>query len=76
MATKRNHKGGRKGLRMSDSMKAKYAELFIEALNSMEQHDYKQPWVAATVGAPCNLYRKGKPYTVRAIISGSLCLSA
>lgn len=62
MATKRNHKGGRKGLRMSDSMKAKYAELFIEALNSMEQHNYKQPWVAATVGAPCNLYRKGKPY--------------
>ncbi len=60
MATKRNHKGGRKGLRMSDSMKAKYAELFIEALNSMEQHDYKQPWVAAVGGCALQPLSQGK----------------
>lgn len=64
MATRKSNKSHKqhKGLRMSDSMKAKYAELFIEELNSMEQHHYQQPWVAPHIGAPCNLYRKGKPY--------------
>lgn len=51
-----------KGLRMSDSMKEKYAALFIAELQMMEQHKYQYPWVSPNLGIPCNLYRKGRPY--------------
>ena len=47
---------------MTDRMKEKYAELFINALNSMEASDWQKPWVSANNGIPCNLYRKNQPY--------------
>lgn len=50
------------GMRMSDGMKKKYAELFINELDSMEKHNYTEPWVHPHSGRPCNLYRKSKPY--------------
>ena len=62
MATKKTNKQGRKGLRMSDDMKRKYAELFITALDGMEQANWTKPWVAPHNGTPCNIYRKSKPY--------------
>lgn len=55
-------KKDRKGLRMSDDQKRKYAELFIGALEGMEKSDWTKPWVAPHNGNPCNLYRKTKPY--------------
>lgn len=47
---------------MNDRMKAKYAELFINALNTMEASDWQNPWVSPHNGIPCNLYRKSQPY--------------
>lgn len=58
--TKREDK--RQGLRMSDSAKQKYAEMFISALDSMEACNYTKPWVSPNNGRPCNLYRRSKPY--------------
>ncbi len=58
-ATNRNP---HKGMRMSDSMKEKYAALFIAELQMMKEHKYERPWVSPNLGTPCNLYRKGKPY--------------
>lgn len=52
----------RKGMRMSDSMKEKYAALFIAELQMMEEHKWERPWVSPNHGTPCNLYRKGRPY--------------
>lgn len=52
----------RKLTEMTDRMKAKYAELFINAINTMEQAAWQKPWVAPTNGAPCNLYRQSAPY--------------
>lgn len=76
MATKKtNKKADRKGgLLMSDGMKEKYAELFIDALDQMEASEYTMPWVSARMGQPCNLYRKGKPYKgVNAFLLTLLC---
>ncbi len=47
---------------MNDRMKEKYAELFINALDTMEASDWQKPWVSAHNGVPCNLYRKNQPY--------------
>lgn len=47
---------------MNDKMKAKYAELFINALDTMEAAQYKTPWVTPNNGEPCNIDRKRKPY--------------
>ena len=47
---------------MTDKMKAKYAELFVAALDGMEKSDWQKPWVSPNNGRPCNLYRKNKPY--------------
>lgn len=52
----------RKGMRMSNGMKEKYAQLFIDELDSMEKHNYTEPWVHPHMGMPCNIYRKSKPY--------------
>ena len=52
----------RKLTQMTDRMKAKYAELFINALNTMEASDWQKPWVSPNNGVPCNLYRKNQPY--------------
>ena len=49
-------------LSMSDNMKARYADMFIKALDSMEGAQWTKPWVTPNNGVPCNLYRKGKPY--------------
>lgn len=59
---KATNRKAQKGLRMSDSMKEKYAALFIDELQVMEEHKYQYPWVSPNLGAPCNLYRKGRPY--------------
>lgn len=59
---KKTNKQNRKGLRMSNSMKLKYADLFIGALESMEASDWTKPWVSPHNGTPCNIYRKSKPY--------------
>lgn len=50
------------GLRMTPSMKEKYAQLFIDALAAMEKSDWQRPWVRPHAWAPCNLYRRSKPY--------------
>lgn len=55
-------KKSHKGLRMTDSMKQKYAQLFLDELDSLEAHEFKMPWVNPRLGAPCNIYRQGKPY--------------
>ena len=60
--TKATRKTAKKGLRMSDSMKQKYAELFTAELDMMAANNWKQPWVSPNLGTPCNLYRKGRPY--------------
>lgn len=60
--TKKSNGKARKGLRMSDSMKEKYAALFIAELQMMEKQKYEYPWVSPNLGTPCNLYRRGKPY--------------
>ena len=52
----------KKLLEMTDKMKGKYAELFIAALDSMEGSEWTNPWVSPGLGAPCNLYRRNKPY--------------
>lgn len=71
---KTNKRAERKGLLMSESMKQKYAQLFIDALDQMEEHDYTMPWVSPHFGRPCNLYRKGKPYQgVNAFLLTLLC---
>lgn len=48
---------------MNDKMKAKYADLFINALDSMEKSAWTMPWVSPNQGIPCNLYRQNKPYS-------------
>jgi len=58
MATKKEKS---KGLRMNDNQKQKYAELFINALDSMAGAKYKKPWVTPHGGHPAN-YRHKKPY--------------
>ena len=55
-------KKSHKGLRMTDSMKQKYAQLFLDELDTLEAHEFKMPWVNPRLGAPCNIYRQGKPY--------------
>lgn len=60
--TKKGSKKEHKGMRMTDGMKQKYAELFINVLDGMEESNYTKPWVAPHTGVPCNIYRKGKPY--------------
>lgn len=64
MAKKTTKRAGKKheGLRMSDGMRDKYAELIATALESMETSGYTKPWVSPHMGTPCNLYRKTKPY--------------
>ena len=52
----------RKLTEMTDRMKEKYAELFINAINTMEASDWQKPWVSPQNGVPCNLYRKNQPY--------------
>lgn len=47
---------------MTASMKEKYAEMFITAMNNMDDAKWKKPWVTPSATAPCNLYRKKKPY--------------
>lgn len=47
---------------MSNNAKDKYCELFINKLDSMEGEKYQKPWVAATMGAPANVYRQSQPY--------------
>lgn len=59
---KRAKKENKKGLNMTDSMKQKYAELFADALDSMEEQQWQKPWVSPHNGLPCNIYRKSKPY--------------
>lgn len=49
------------GLRMNDSQKQKYAELFISALETMESAEWNKPWVAPHQGRPANLEYK-KPF--------------
>lgn len=60
--TKKSAKKEHKGMRMSDGMKQKYAELFTVALDAMEHAHYQKPWVSPHTGVPCNIYRKNKPY--------------
>lgn len=60
MATKKENKS-KKGLRMNDNQKAKYAELFIGALETMESAKWSKPWVAPHQGLPANLEYK-KPF--------------
>lgn len=52
----------RKLTEMNNAMKAKYAELFTAALDSMEKADWQKPWVSANNGVPCNIYRRSQPY--------------
>ncbi len=47
---------------MTGHMKAKYSELFINALDTMEAAAYQTPWVTPNHGSPCNLYRQNHPY--------------
>lgn len=47
---------------MTDKMKGIYADLFINALDSMESAAWQKPWVSAGAGVPCNYDRKKKPY--------------
>lgn len=54
--------GKKRVLSMSDGMKARYADMFIKALDSMEGAEWQKPWVVPNNGKPCNLYRQGKPY--------------
>lgn len=62
MATKNTNKqGGHKGLHMSDAAKAKYAELFETALDTMEASEYEMPWVKPNRGLPMN-YEHKKPF--------------
>ena len=46
---------------MNDSQKAKYAELFTVALDTMEACRYQKPWVAPNHGTPAN-YKHRKAY--------------
>lgn len=61
MKTKKQHKGRRTLQNMTDTMKQKYAELFITALDTMEKGEYKTPWVMPGNTKPMNFYSK-KPY--------------
>ena len=47
---------------MSDKAKAKYAEVFVKALENMEGAKWQKPWVQPHNRVACNLYRKDKPY--------------
>lgn len=51
----------KKHFTMNDKQKAKYAELFESALDTMESANYTKPWVAPKHGEPCN-YKYQKPY--------------
>ena len=46
---------------MNDKQKAKYAELFATALDTMEGANYQKPWVAPKHWEPMN-YKYQKPY--------------
>lgn len=46
---------------MSDNAKAKYADLFTIALDTMEANDYTKPWVSPHHGQPMN-YKHKKAY--------------
>ncbi|MBR1800639.1 MAG: DUF1738 domain-containing protein [Bacteroidaceae bacterium] len=52
----------RKLTEMNNAMKAKYAELFTAALDTMERTQWQKPWVSPNSGIPCNLYRRNQPY--------------
>lgn len=52
----------RKITEMNDNMKAKYVELFTDALDMMERSNWQKPWVSPHDGIPCNLYRRSQPY--------------
>ena len=51
----------KKEFKMNDAQKAKYAELFTVALDSMEGAQYKKPWISVNHGEPQNFKHK-KPY--------------
>ena len=51
----------KKVFQMNDSQKAKYAELFTAALDTMEAAHYTKPWVAPHHGQPMN-YKHKKAY--------------
>jgi antirestriction protein ArdC len=51
----------KKQFTMNDKQKAKYAELFTTALDTMEQCNYVKPWVAPNHGEPMN-YKHKKAY--------------
>lgn len=59
---------------MSDKAKAKYAEVFVKALENMEGAKWQMPWVQPKHGMACNLYRQDKPYRgVNEFILNLLC---
>lgn len=64
MATKKTNGGQQKkrGFQMNDKQKAKYAELFTSALDTMEDAQWTKPWVAPRHMSPANYQRKSKPY--------------
>lgn len=51
----------KKQFQMNDKQKAKYAELFASALDTMEGAQWQKPWVAPHHGAPMN-YKHKKAY--------------
>ena len=51
----------KKELKMNDKQKAKYAELFISALDTMEVAKWQRPWVSPHHGEPMN-YKHKKAY--------------
>ena len=51
----------KKQFTMNDSQKAKYAELFTTALDTMEDANYTKPWVSPNHGEPMN-YKHKKAY--------------
>ena len=70
-----NNEKKQRELKMSNSSKEKYAELFITALDTMESKNYQMPWVSPANGRPCNLYRRSKPYTKsNAFFLAMLCM--
>lgn len=70
-----NNEKKQRELKMSNSSKEKYAELFITALDTMESKNYQMPWVSPANGRPCNLYRRTHPYTKsNAFFLAMLCM--
>ena len=53
---------GKKVFQMNDKQKAKYAELFTAAIDTMEAAHFTMPWVTPQHAEPANYQRKNKPY--------------